>query len=86
MEILDDNAIQERLIEGVDDTKNRCPAQQSIAQQNGTRCRNIHNPGTDTNKASSRYFYVSNAFQHLGELTDAVAEAFLNPPPLSNAL
>ena len=29
-----------------------------------------------------RYFHVSNAFQHLGSLTDAVAQAFINPPPL----
>ena len=29
-----------------------------------------------------RYFDVSIAFQHLGSLTDAVAQAFLNPPPL----
>jgi hypothetical protein len=28
-----------------------------------------------------RYFDVSNAFQHLGSLTDAVAQAFVNPPP-----
>ena len=30
---------------------------------------------------NSRYFYASNAIQHLGSLTDAVAQAFVNPPP-----
>jgi hypothetical protein len=35
----------------------------------------------DTNEANSRYFDVNNAFQHLGGLTDAVAQAFINPPP-----
>ncbi len=34
------------------------------------------------NLPNSRYFNVSNAFQHLGSLTDAVAQAFVNPPPL----
>ena len=33
------------------------------------------------NSPNSRYFDVSNAFQHLGSLTDAVAQAFVNPPP-----
>ncbi len=33
------------------------------------------------NLPNLRYFDVSNAFQHLGSLTDAVAQAFVNPPP-----
>ncbi len=33
------------------------------------------------NLPSSRYFDVSNAFQHLGNLTDAVTQAFVNLPP-----
>ena len=33
------------------------------------------------NLPNSRYLDVSNAFQHLGSLTDAVAQAFVNPPP-----
>ncbi len=33
------------------------------------------------NLPSSRYVDVSNAFQHLGNLTDAVAQAFVNLPP-----
>ncbi len=74
-EILGDN------VEGVDDTKNRRPAQRSQTQLNGTCCRNVHNPGADTNEANSCYFDVNNAFQHLGGLTDAVAQAFINPPP-----
>ena len=75
-EILGDN------VEGVDDTENRRPAQRSRTHQlNGTRRRNVHNPGADTNEANSRYFDVNNAFQHLGGLTDAVAQAFMNPPP-----
>ncbi len=68
-------------VEGVDDTENRRPAQRSRTQLNGTRRRNVHNPGADTNEANSRYFDVNNAFQHLGGLTDAVAQAFINPPP-----
>ena len=74
-EILGDN------VEGVDDTENRRPAQRSRTQLHGTRRRNVHNPGADTNEANSRYFDVNNAFQHLGGLTDAVAQAFINPPP-----
>ena len=74
-EILGDN------VEGIDDMENRRPAQRSRTQLNGTRRRNVHNPGADTNEANSRYFDVNNAFQHLGGLTDAVAQAFINPPP-----
>jgi hypothetical protein len=33
------------------------------------------------NLPNSRYLDLSNAFQHLGSLTDAVAQAFVNPPP-----
>jgi hypothetical protein len=33
------------------------------------------------NFKNSRYFDVSNAFQHLGSLTDTVAQAFVNLPP-----
>jgi hypothetical protein len=33
------------------------------------------------NLPDSRYFDVSNPFQHLGSLTGAVAQAFVNPPP-----
>jgi len=33
------------------------------------------------NLPNSRYIDVSNAFQHLGSLTDAVTQAFVNPPP-----
>jgi hypothetical protein len=33
------------------------------------------------NSPSSRYFDVSNAFQHLGNLTDAVEQVFVNLPP-----
>jgi hypothetical protein len=35
----------------------------------------------EINLPNSRYFYASNAIQHLGSLTDAVAQAFVNPPP-----
>jgi len=41
-EILGDN------VEGVDDTENRRPAQRSQTQLNGTRRRNVHNPGDIT--------------------------------------
>jgi len=74
MEILGNN------VEGVDDTENRRPAQRSRTQLNGTCGCNVHNPGADMNEANSRYFDVNNAFQHLGGLTDAVAQAFINPP------
>jgi hypothetical protein len=45
-------------------------------QQNDTHRHNVHDPS-----ANARYFDVSNAFQHLGGLTEAVSQAFLNPPP-----
>ena len=82
-ETLDENAMRERLVEGVDDAVIRRPAQrQRTSQQNGIRRRNRHDPSADMNLPNSRYFDVSNAFQHLGSLTDAVAQAFVNPPPL----
>jgi hypothetical protein len=48
---------------------------------NGTRRRNRHDPSADANLPNLRYFDVSNAFQHLGNVTDAIAQAFVNPPP-----
>jgi hypothetical protein len=33
------------------------------------------------NVPNLRYIDISNAFQHLSGLTDAVAQAFVNPPP-----
>jgi hypothetical protein len=33
------------------------------------------------NLPNLRYFDVTYAFQHLGSLTDVVAQAFANPPP-----
>jgi len=75
MEILGDN------VEGVDDTENRRPAQRSQMQLNGICPCNVHNPSADTNKANSHYFDVNNKFQHLVGLTDAIAQAFINPPP-----
>ncbi len=74
--MLNTDAIHERLVEGVDDPENRRPAQRSWMQQNGTCRHNTHDPS-----ANARYFNVSNAFQHLGGLTEAVSRAFINPPP-----
>jgi hypothetical protein len=34
------------------------------------------------NLPNLQYFDVSNSFQHLGSLTDAVTQTFVNPPPL----
>jgi hypothetical protein len=82
---LDENSMRERLVEGVDDAVICRPAQrQRTSQQNGTRRRNRHDhdPSAEMNFPNLRYFNVSNAFQHLGSLTDAVAQAFVNPPPL----
>jgi hypothetical protein len=81
-ETLDEGSFRERLVEGVDDTTIRRPAQrQRTSVHNGTRRRNRHDPSADANLPNSRYFDVSNAFQHLGNLTDAIAQAFVNPPP-----
>jgi hypothetical protein len=83
METLDEGSFCERLVEGVDDTTIRRPAQrQRTSVQNGTRRRNRQYPSADANLPNSRYFNVNNAFQHLGNLTDAIAQAFVNPPPL----
>jgi hypothetical protein len=76
--------MREQLVKGVNDTKNHCPAQCSqTTQQSGTCRQNIHDPSVEMNVPNSRYFDISNAFQHLGGLTDAVAQAFINPalPP-----
>ena len=67
-ERLDTDAMHERLVEGRDDTENRHPAQGSRMQENGTRRCNVHDPS-----ANARYFDVSNTFQHLGGLTEAVS-------------
>jgi hypothetical protein len=81
-ERLDDDAMREHLVEGVNDTESRRPAQRSrTTQQSGTRRRNIHDPSAEMNVPNLRYFNISNAFQHLSGLTDAVAQAFVNPPP-----
>ncbi len=69
-------------MEGVNDAKIHRPAQhQRTSQQTGTRHYNHHDPSAKMNFPNLRYFDVSNAFQHFGSLTDAVAQAFLNPPP-----
>jgi hypothetical protein len=74
--------MQERLVEGVADATIRRPAQrQQTSLQNGTRQRNHHDPSVSANLPNSHYFDVSNAFQQLGNLTDAIAQAFVNPPP-----
>jgi hypothetical protein len=75
---------RERLVEGVDDATIHHPAQrQQRSVQNGTRQCNRHNPSADANLPNLQYFDVSNAFQQLGNLTDAIAQAFVNlPPPL----
>ncbi len=79
---MDKDSFCERLVEGVDDATIRRPAQrQRRSVQNGTRRRNRHDPSADANLPNSRYFDVSNAFQQLGNLTDAIAQAFVNPPP-----
>jgi hypothetical protein len=81
-ERLDNNAMHEPLVKGVNNTKNRCPAQCSgTTKQSGTCRRNIHDPIAEMNVPNSRYFNISNAFQHLGSLMDAVAQAFINLPP-----
>jgi hypothetical protein len=50
-------------------------------QQSGTCCWNIHDPSAEMNVPDLRYFNISNAFQHLGSLMDAIAQAFINLPP-----
>ena len=61
----------------------RRPTQhQQTSQQNGTRRRICHDPSAEMNLPNLQYVDVSNAFQHLGSLTDAVTQAFVNPPPL----
>ncbi len=80
-ERLNDDAMQERLVKGIDDAGNHPPSQRSQTQQNGTRCHNVDNPSAENNLPNARYLSVSNAFQHLGGLTDAISQAFLNPPP-----
>ena len=78
----DENSMRDRLVEGVNDAEIRRPAQRRrTSQQTGIRRRNHHNPSAEMNLPNSRYLDVSNAFQHLGSLTDAVAQAFVNPPP-----
>jgi hypothetical protein len=78
----DENSMRDRLVEGVNDAEIRRPAQRrQTSQQTGIRRRNHHDPSADMNLPNSRYLDVSNAFQHLGSLTDAVAQAFVNPPP-----
>jgi hypothetical protein len=80
--MLDKNSMCHQLLEGVNDAKIHWPAQhQSTSQQTGTHRQNYHDPSAEMNLPSSRYFDVSNAFQHLGSLTDAVAHVFINPPP-----
>ena len=54
----------------------------NLTEKNGAQLRNLHNTSAEMNLPNSRYFDVSNAFQHLGSLTYAVAQAFVNPPPL----
>jgi hypothetical protein len=82
MVTLDENAMCNQLVEGVNDAEIRCPAQrQRTSQQTGTRHCNHHNPSAEMNFPNSRHFDVSNAFQHLGSLTDTVAQVFVNPPP-----
>jgi hypothetical protein len=82
METLDEDSFRELLVEGVDDATIRRPARhQQTSVQNGTRRRNCHDPSADANLPNSRYFDVSNAFQQLGNLTDAIAQALVNPPP-----
>jgi hypothetical protein len=79
---LDKNAMRDRLVEGVNDAKICRPAQcRRTSQQTRIRHCHHHNPSAEMNLLNSRYFDVSNAFQHLGSLTDAVAQAFVNPPP-----
>ncbi len=79
---LHENSMRDRLVEGVNDAEIRRPAQHKItSQQNGIRHQNHHNLSAEMNLPSLRYFDVSNAFQHLGNLPDAVAQAFVNPPP-----
>ncbi len=79
---LDKNAMRDRLVEGVNDAEICRPAQcQRTSQQTGNHRHNHHNPSAEMNLPNSRYFDVSAAFQHLGSLTDAVAQAFVNPPP-----
>ncbi len=81
-ETLDESSMQECLVEGVDDATIRRPAQrQRTSLQNGTRQLNRHDPSAGANLPNSQYFDVSNAFQQLGNLTDAIAQAFVNPPP-----
>ena len=78
----DENSMRDRLVEGVNDAEIRHPAQhQRTSQQTGIHRQHHHNPSAETNLPNSRYLDVSNAFQHLGSLTDAVAQAFVNPPP-----
>ena len=75
--------MQEPLVEDVDNAVFRYPAQhQQKSQKNGIQRRNHHDPSAEMNLPKSRYFDVSNEFQHLGSLTDAVAQAFVNPPSL----
>jgi hypothetical protein len=74
--------MREQLVEGVNDTKNRHPAQRSrTTQQSGTRHRDIHDPSAEMNVPNLQYFDISNASQHLGGLTDADAQVFIKQPP-----
>ena len=82
MVTLDENSMRHWLVEDFNDAKIHCLAQHwRTTQQTGTRRQNHHNLSVEMNLPNSRYFDVSNAFQHLGSLTEAVAQAFVNPPP-----
>jgi hypothetical protein len=79
---LDKNSMREQLLECINDAEIRHLAQrQHISQQNSTGHQNHHDPSAEMNLPNSRYFHLSNAFQHLVSLTNAVAQAFANPPP-----
>jgi hypothetical protein len=75
-ERLDDDAMNKRCVEGVDDSENCCPAQCSRTQQNGARRRNAHDPSAEINGPYARYFEVSNTFQHLGSLMTLLRRPF----------
>jgi hypothetical protein len=81
-ERLDNDAMCKQLVKGANNTKIHCPSQRSqTTQQSGTRRWNIHDPSAEMNVPNLQYFNISNVFQHLGGLTDAVAQAFINPLP-----